>query len=59
MMKFDKNKVKSVISRKKVGKKASLPKQAHTQSQAGQYVDSLLELHKLQGALLRHLREEI
>ncbi len=43
--------------------KCATPRQARlryaTPRQARQYVDNLLELHRLQGVLLRHLKNEI
>ena len=53
MAKTTKSKPKTAASKKKPAKTAA------QQSKAAEYVGCLLELHKLQGLLLSHLRKEI
>jgi hypothetical protein len=52
---------KMAAAKKTPKKKAprAKPRKKGTESKAGEYVDSLLELHKLQGVLLVSLRQEV
>ena len=53
MAKKSKMNKKAAVSAKKTQKKVA------TQSKMAEYIDNLLELHKLQGAVLAMLRREI
>ena len=56
MAKSTRKKVKSATSSKKTKK---MEKSTNEQSKAAEYVGHLLELHKLQGALLAQLYKEV
>ncbi len=56
MAKSTRKKVKSATSSKKTKK---MEKSTNEQSKAAEYVDHLLELHKLQGVLLAQLYKEV
>jgi len=56
MAKSIRKKTKGVISTKKVKKSK---KAAKGQTKTAEYIDCLLELHKLQGVLLKRLAKEI
>lgn len=56
MAKSTRKKVKSAKSSKKTRKMEKFTKE---QSKAAEYVGHLLELHKLQGALLAQLHKEV
>jgi len=56
MAKSTKKKAKRATSSKKTKKKEKFTKE---QSKAAEYVGHLLELHKLQGALLAQLYKEV
>ncbi len=56
MAKSTRKKIKGVISMKKVKKSKKATK---GQTKTAEYIDCLLELHKLQGVLLKQLAKEM
>ena len=44
---------------RKTAKKSKTPRTTKGQTKASEYIDCLLELHKLQGVLLSHLHKEV